>query len=235
MAKNQLTPEQKKLDTDLWIIFIVTFAAYGLFAAFQEQIYAIIRDGSISVIPRVLLGALCQFGLAGLGISIVCLLRKESFASFGLHLNGTLKSILLCSLCFVPYLVFSYFNGNLSSWLPFQSVLTTRDVLASSFPVNVLGMLITAIAWGFFEGFNYVVICDKINGRYPGKNFWVDWGAIFCAIMCILIHGAVGVSAEGIIEMLSVIIIIYGMLMVKKYTGNAWGCVFVFVFLWNAF
>jgi hypothetical protein len=96
-------------------------------------------------------------------------------------------------------------------------------------------MLITAIAWGFFEGFNYVVISDKINKRYPSKNKLLDWGAITCAVLCIVIHGAVGVTLEGIAEMISIVIIIYGMLLVRKLTGNAWGCVFVFVFLWNAF
>ncbi len=35
--------------------------------------------------------------------------------------------------------------------------------------------------------------------------------------------------------MITILIIIYGMLMVKEITGNVWGCVFVFVFLWNAF
>ncbi len=35
--------------------------------------------------------------------------------------------------------------------------------------------------------------------------------------------------------MITILIIIYGMLMVKEITDNAWGCVFMFVFLWNAF
>jgi hypothetical protein len=125
-------------------------------------------------------------------------------------------------------------TNQISVYLPFQSVWTTKNVLASGFPINVIGMLITAIAWGFFEGFNYVVICDKINKRYPSKNKWLNWGAIMCAILCILIHGAIGVTPEGIVEMITTMIIIYGMLMVKEYTGNAWGCVFIFVFLWNA-
>lgn len=80
-----------------------------------------------------------------------------------------------------------------------------------------------------------MVISDKINRRFPSKNRWLNWGAIICALMCILIHGMVGVTPEGILEMLTVMIIIYGMLMVRTFTGNAWGCVFIFVFLWNAF
>ncbi|MDY2523197.1 hypothetical protein SOP64_10755, partial [Weissella confusa] len=112
---------------------------------------------------------------------------------------------------------------------------TTKELLVSRFPSTVIGILITAIVWGFFEGFNYVVISDKINKRYPTNYLWLDWGAIFCAILCIVIHGAIGLTVESIVEMISIVLIIYGMLLVKKLTGNAWGCVFVFVFLWNAF
>ena len=50
-------------------------------------------------------------------------------------------------------------------------------------------MLLTALFWGFFEGFNYVVISDKIGERYPAQNMLWDWGAFVCAVMCILIHG----------------------------------------------
>ena len=126
-------------------------------------------------------------------------------------------------------------TGQITGYLPFQSVWTTRDVLASGFPQNIAGLLITAASWGFFESFNYVVISDKISRRYPSKNKWLNWGAIICAVLCILMHGAIGVSMGSVIEMLTIMIIIYGMLMVKEFTGNAWGCVFIFVFLWNAF
>jgi hypothetical protein len=96
-------------------------------------------------------------------------------------------------------------------------------------------MMITAVAWGFFEGFNYAVITDKINICLPSKHWWLDWGAIICAGMCVLIHGMIGVTPKDILEMLSTIVIIYGSLMVRKKTGNSWGLVFTFVFLWNAY
>lgn len=43
-----------------------------------------VADDSISIIPRLLLNAAVQFGVAGLGITIVCVLRKEKFIHFGL-------------------------------------------------------------------------------------------------------------------------------------------------------
>ncbi len=234
MAKKELTPEQKRLDIDLWIIVITSLVVMGIYVVFQSQINTITRDSEQNILLRVLLGAAFQFGLAGLGITIVSIVRKESFLSYGLRVKGAIPSIVLCSLCFVPYIIFMFATSQVTGYLPFQMVWTTRDVLTSGFPSNIIGLLITAVAWGFFEGFNYVIISDKINKRYPSKNKWLNWGAIICAIMCILIHGAIGVTAESIIEMLTVIVIIYGMLMVKEFTGNAWGCIFIFMLLWNA-
>ncbi len=235
MAKQETTAEQKRLDNDIWIIVLVSLAVLAGYIVFQKPITAVFNNRDIPVLIRVLFAAGFQFGLAGLGITIVSTLRKESFRSHGLTAKGLLVSIGLCILCYVPYIVFTFATGRFDGYLPFQSVMTTREILKSGFPVNLAGMLITAVAWGFFEGFNYVFISDKINKRFPGKNRWLNWGAISCAILCVLIHGAIGLTPEGILEMLAIMIIIYGMLLVREFTGNAWGCVFIFVFLWNAF
>ncbi len=231
----KLTTEQKRLDIDIWIIVIASLAVLGIFIVFQNQITSFLKNSSINVLLRVLLAATFQFGLAGLGITIVSIIRRESFFSHGLRIKGLILSIILCTLCFVPYIVFMLATNKINGYMPFQSVMTTKEILESSFPINLIGMLITFSSWGFFEGFNYVVISDKINKRYPSKNKWLNFGAISCAVLCILIHGAIGVTAEGIIEMLAIMIIIYGMLMVKEFTQNAWGCVFIFILFWNAF
>ncbi len=235
MSKRTLTPEQKKLDIDIWIIAIASLAVLVLYMAFNDQIVSLSRDGGVNILWRVLVVAGIQFCLAGLGIVIVSVIRKENLFAYDLRAKGALLSIFLCVLCFIPNIIFSMATGELDGYLPFQGVWTTKDVLASGFPFNALGMILIAVAWGFFEGYNYVVISDKINKRYPSKSKWLNWGAIVCAVLCVLIHGAIGVTPEGIIEMLTILCIIYGMLMVKEFTNNAWGCVFVFVFLWNAF
>jgi hypothetical protein len=203
--------------------------------AFQKQFNSFVKNTQIHILARTSFAAAFQFGLAGLGITIVSVYRRESFCSHGLKFKNTLKSIGLCVLCFVPYIIFSAVTGQIESYLPFQNVWMTRGALASGFPNNVIAMTIITLAWGFFEGFNYVVISDKINKRFPSKSKLLNWGAIACAVMCVLIHGMIGVTLEGVIEMLAVMIIIYGMLLVKESTGNAWGCVFIFVFIWNAF
>lgn len=231
-----MTEQRKKqLDTDLWIIAIVSFLILAIYIIFNQKINDIVYDTSINIVLRVLfVGGIFQFGLAGLGITIVSVFRKESFLNHGLTLKNLLPAVLFSVLCCVPDFIYNFFAGNMHAWFPFSDVNTTTEVLASGFPFNILGMLITAVCWGFFEGFNYVVISDKINERYPSKNKFFDWGAIICAVMCILIHGAIGVTPDAIIEMLCTIVLIYGMLIVRKFTGNAWGCVLIFILYWNA-
>lgn len=227
--------EDKKLDQDLWIIGIISMVVLSVFMLFQDLLFKIVETRSIPVLSRVFIMAIFQYGLAGLGITIVSIIRKENFIDHGLRFQGIFTAIVLSSLCFIPNIIFQLITKQTTNYFPFQSVLTTKEVLISGFPTNIIGMAITAIIWGFFEGFNYVVISDKINKRYPSNKTWLNYGAIVCAIMCILIHGAVSFKLEGFIEMSTILIIIYGILMVKEFTGNAWGCVFVFLFLWNAY
>ena len=228
--------ERKKLIADLWIIGIVTFLALGVIVfAMQNGMNDFAGGRSIPIVLRVLVIGLCgQFAISGLGISIVCLIRKQRFREFGLNTKNLIPALLLSLLCCVPELTYYLVRGYVSGWCPFQEVSTTAEVLASTFPSNIIGFLITALFWGFFEGFNYVVIRDKISMLSPSKYRFFDWGALVCAVMCILIHGAVGVTPEAVLEMISTFILIYGMLIVRKETGNAWGCILIFFVYWNA-
>jgi hypothetical protein len=226
---------QKKTGLDLLIILIATFLVLGTYMGLQSQFKTYINTKGIHILLRVAVMAFLQFGVAGLGSSIVCVIRKESFQSHGLLRKGALLSIVCSVLAFIPNILFNLATGQLKSYLPFQTVWMTKEVLASGFPVNVLGMGLITAAWGFFEGFNYVVICNKLNAIFPSSKKWLNWGAILCGVMCLLIHGMIGVTPSAILEAVSVFIIIYGMLVAKELTGSAWGCVFIFIFLWNAF
>lgn len=232
--KKNISLTQKRADTDVSIILLSSLAVFIIYILFQQQMnrYAF---GEGPLLLRTILMAFLQFGLAGLGMTIVCIFRKESFVLHGLHTKKLLPAIGLSFLCFVPHLIFMIANGDWKGYMPFQGVKLTSEVLASNFPINILGMIAIITAWGFFEGFNYAVLANKINQRYPIKHILLNWGAIACAVFCILIHGAIGLTPAGIIEMITVFVLIYGMLVVKEQTGNAWGCVFVFLFLWNAF
>lgn len=186
---------------------------------------------SINIVIRVLVIGICgEFGIACLGITIVCLIRKESFGKFGLNRNKLMPALGLSLLCCVTDFIYCLIDGRVHARCPFLDVNTTPEVLASAFSYSVLAFIVTAICWGFFEGFNYVVIRDKISEMYPSKHRFWDWRLSYCAVMCILIHGAVGVTPDALIEMLVTIILIYGMLIVRKETGNAWGCILIFLY-----
>lgn len=232
MGKKQLTAEEKRLDVDLWIIALVTFGVFFYYAAAQDQLMRFIKDSNISVASRLLVNAGLQFGIAGLGVTIVCVLRKEKFTQFGLTGKNLPGAIFGTVLCFVPLICCTVASGQFRGYRPF-SILLTEAVVASGFPLAPLGMALIAAVWGFFEGFNYVVISEKINRRYPSGSFWMDYGAIACGIICVLFH-PIHFSFWGIIDIFTCFAAIYGMLLVKKRTGNAWGCVFAFCFIWNA-
>lgn len=232
MTKQSLTTEQKRLDTDLWIISLVTFGVFIVYSIIGNQLMNYVKNRDISVIPRLLLNAGVQFGVAGLGITIVCILRKEKFSQFGLTKMNIGKAIVGTVLCFLPSVGYIIASGQFNGYQPFN-ILITGDVIGSGIPISILGMTLIAVVWGFFEGFNYAVICEKINRRYPSNYEWLDYGAITCAIICILFH-PLSISFWGIIEIITTFVAIYGMLIVKKKTENAWGCVFAFCFIWNA-
>ena len=232
MTKQSLTTEQKRLDTDIWIISLVTFGVFIVYSIIGNQLMNYVKNSDISVIPRLLLNASVQFGVAGLGITIVCILRKEKFAQFGLTKMNIGKTIVGTVICFLPSVGYIIASGQFKGYQPFN-ILITGDVIASDIPISILGMALIVVVWGFFEGFNYAVICEKINRRYPSNNEWLDYGAITCAIICILFH-PFSISFWGIIEIITTFVAIYGMLIVKKKTENAWGCVFAFCFIWNA-
>ena len=232
MTKQSLTTEQKRLDTDIWIISLVTFGVFIVYSIIGSQLMNFVKNSDISVIPRLFLNAIVQFGVAGLGITIVCIFRKEKFTQYGLTKKNIGKTIVGTVICFLPSVCYIIVSGQFNGYQPFN-ILITGDVIASDIPISILGMALIVVVWGFFEGFNYAVICEKINRRYPSDNEWLDYGAITCAIICILFH-PFSISFWGIIEIITTFVSIYGMLIVKKKTENAWGCVFAFCFIWNA-
>ena len=230
--EQQIKERKKKLTIDLWIIALVTIAVYIVYGVFGSRIMSFCKNSDISVWPRLLMAAALEFGIAGLGITIVGLMRKESFASFGLRWENAIKAVLWTIVFFLPYILFIFLSGQFEGYEPL-SIMVTPDLHKAGIVATIIGTLVNAVVWGFFEGFNYVVICEKINRRFPVKTKFFDWGALVVSIMGILFH-PMSFSIQGIIEIVTTFIAIYGMLQVRKVYKNAWGCVFAFLFIWNA-
>ena len=230
--KHVLTTEQKRLDVNLWIIALASMLVYSIYAVIGSNLMAFCKDSSISVWPRLFASAAIEYGVAGFGITLVCLLRRESFASYGLKKENALKAVVGAVICFTPFIVFKMVSGQFEGYKPL-SVMVTDDLHKAGIITTIIGTLIIGLVWGFFEGFNYVVISEIINRRYPLKSGFFNWGSLVGGIMCVLFH-PFSLSLSGIIEIATTFIAIYGMLWLCKKNNNAWGCVFAFIFIWNA-
>jgi len=232
--KKELSETAKKADKDLNIILISMAIPLVLFIVFGNAIMEFCKDKSVNIWARFIPLMLIQFGLAGFGCVIIMLYRKEHFRDYGLIKPRFLQTAVMSAVVCIPAFIFMLVNNEVDSYLPLQGCLHTREFLSCTFPVNALGYALTTLVWGFFEGFNYVVISQKINDRYPGGSKYINYGAIACGIICILIHGMIGIDLYTLFEALTTFILIYGMLMIKEKTGNAWGCILIFIFFWNA-
>ena len=230
MRKKELSIEQKKADKDLNIIIYATLIPLIIYLIFGNDIMNFAKTSEMNIWLRFIPVMLIQFSLAGLGSLIVICYRKEELKEYGLVKNNFFKTIILSLVVCIPSMIFLLVNNEINSYLPLKGCFFTS--LFSNYPTNILGYILIAFVWGIVEGFNYVVISKKINERYISKNKWLNYGAIVCGIVCVLIHGMVGLDLYTIFEALTTFIIIYGMLIVKEKTNNAWGC--IFLFFWNA-
>ncbi|MBQ5471959.1 MAG: hypothetical protein IIT58_08160 [Treponema sp.] len=223
---------KKELDINLWIIALTSFAVYGIYMMIGSRLMAFCKDSSISVWPRLFAAAAMQFGIAGLGITIVSILRNEPFTSFGLVRKNALKAIGGTILCFVPYILYIILSGQFEKYEPL-SIMVSPDLHKAGIAATIIGTLIIAVFWGFFEGFNYAVISNIIDRRYPVNCKLFSWGTLVCTLMGILFH-PMRFDLLGIIELITTFIALYGMLIIYRQTKNAWGCVFAFMLIWNA-
>lgn len=226
---------KKQAGKDLGIILSISFIFAAFYIFLGNSIMKYGRNGENPLLLRFIPVAAIQFGMAGLGLLIVKRKNKESFREYGLILNNVIWSVLGCLLVSVPTVLFLYFTNDIHGFLPFQGMFLTKPILHASMPWNILGYILIAIIWGFLEGINYVIIAEKVNIRFPCKGKWLNCGALVCAIICILIHGMFRFDLKGIIEILATFILMYGMILVKEKTNNAWGCIAIFFVIWNAF
>lgn len=220
----------KKYSVDLIIVGLFVLIVYGILGVFYMLLK--IDIGALPILVQTLIGALFQFGLMGLGIVVICVRNKESFLNFGLKKEKLILTIILSILVCLPSLIFQIFTNKNLSYFPLQNVNFTKPVLAAGFPINIVGMIIIIVTWGFFEGFSYVVISDRINKLLSPKSLLINWGAIICGIFCLVIHVLLGQS-YSFWGTITEFVLIYGMLVVYHYTGNAWGCVLIFLLFWS--
>ena len=187
--KKQLNNRQQQADYDLNVILILTLVPLLLFLTFKPTLFSYTKQTSVPLWLRLILLASCQFAIAGLGTSTVMLYRKESFRYFRLITKNLVPTLFQSLLIALPLIILKVVTHQIHSYLPLQSIQLTKEVMSQSFPSNILAYLFICLIWGFWEGFNYAVIAEKIGIHFPSPYSWLDSGAITCAIFCLLIHG----------------------------------------------
>ena len=187
MAIKGLTEKQKKADKDLAAILLITLVFFLIYTFFGRELTDFALNDNAPAAFRLMVPAVLQFGIAGCGIMAVCVKRKESFASHGLKRKNMLKATALTFLCFLPYIAYVFVSGGFEGYMPL-SVLVTPEVLSWPFLPRLAGMAVIGVCWGFFEGFNYAVICDKVNDRWPFPCGNIDIGALVCSLFGIMMH-----------------------------------------------
>ena len=92
-----MTKQRKRqLIVDLVLITVITFVVLAIIVLIGDRMNDFTYDQSINIVIRVAVIGICgQFGVAGLGISIACLIRKEKFTGFGLTVKNLIPAILL--------------------------------------------------------------------------------------------------------------------------------------------
>jgi hypothetical protein len=222
--------EKIKIIIDLLLIFLVTMAALlPIMILGQRSIMVVVENSPILI--KTIFVALIQFSIAGLGVVVVMLIRKEKFSEYGLRRKGIIRSLIAGAVLVLVFIGYTYIKEGNITYMPFRQVYLTKDLMKSGFPVSFIGMIIVASAWGFFEGFNYVFISRKINGLIKINNPFLRLGPIIMGISGILVHGAVG---QGMLSILGSFFIVYFMLLIHELTDNSWGCILIFFLFWNA-
>lgn len=148
--KKELTVEQKRLETDIWIVALTTLAGFILYIVLSDSLVGFIDNDEIPILLRALVTGLVQFSIAGLGSSLVCIVRKDTFSRMGLKKKGVLKAIAGTVVFFIPYLIYLLVSGQLNGYMPL-SVLIVDNILASNIFNRVIGMLIVGFFWDFLK------------------------------------------------------------------------------------
>jgi hypothetical protein len=223
----------KNVKKDIALILLISFIAAILYIALGEMLMDYGRDSSHPLLLRFLPVFLIQFGMSCLGVLIVLIKNKETLGKYGLVRKNILQSLIGCLIMSIPTIIFLFITNDIHSFLPFQGMFLTKDILNASIPFNIIGYLAIALTWGFGEGLFYVVLADKINVIYKPNTIW-NAGAFICAMISIIIHGMIGFDIITLFEALTTFILMYGSLLIRQKTQNAWGNIIIFFIIWNA-
>ena len=218
--------EHKATLVDIGVVLALTTIAIAVVVSFQSSLK------SLTGFPSILWTALAQFSVAGLGPVIVMLARRERFEQYGLVKENVAKSLSLGMLCIAAYVLYVFVSQGTIEWMPFRMVTITRPALQLQVPLNVLGILLIAASWGFFEGFTLLFASKKIDSLAHRANPFLKPGPLVVVVLNILVHLSTGHTIDA--SWIASAAVIYVVLIIPELTRNSWGSVLIFFALWNA-
>lgn len=105
--KNTLTVKQKEADQDLNIIAVLTILSLIGYIIPQKQILSFLHQTELPIWSRLLFLATLQFCVAGLGTSVVMILRKKAINNMVCQLSISSQPLFRRLLSVSPYFFFS--------------------------------------------------------------------------------------------------------------------------------
>ncbi len=232
-CENNMSDSVKNAKKDITVILSISIISAALYLTLEGTIMDYGRDLSHPLFLRFLPVLLIQFGMSCLGVLIVLLKNKERLPAYGLVWKHIWQSLIGCLLVSIPTVAFLFVTNDVHGFLPFQGMFLTKEILGAPLPFNVTGYLVIALTWGFGEGLFYIVLADKINLLCRAHRFF-NVGAFICAVIAIAIHGMIGFDLVTLLEAFATFILMYGSLVIRQRTGNAWGNILIFFVVWNA-
>lgn len=166
-----------------------------------------------------------QFLLEGMAPLALMALRGERFSGYGLVRRNLWPSLGLgLALAAVYDLGLSWRAGALL-WVPLRRQPAVRMSLAAGFPLGLAGLAITALTWGFLEGFFGVYFSRKVNVVLGHSGCgWFAPGVLAFALFNGGVHLIVGQGLQGFVTSF---VSGYAIAVVPAITGNAWGSTLV--------
>ena len=166
---------------------------------------------------------LFQFTTEGLAVLLLMAIRRERLSNLGFTTRGVVKSAAIAVLFAVIYDAALSLQMGQPVWVPLRRHLALRLSLASTFPINLVGIAVTVTAWGFFEALYGVFFANRLDhivGR--AGHGWVTPGALGFGLFNGLIHAALG---QGVSGFLGSFASGYAIAVIPAVAGNSWGSV----------
>ncbi len=204
---------------DLAAVIIFFLACYASIRVLDP----ILRNGR--GLAMVLAIAAYQFSFEGIAPLVIMGARRERFSDYGFTRGNIARSLALALLlAAINDLGMSWHAGALM-WIPMRRQPVVRMSLALGFPQSLIGLALTVLTWGFFEGFFGVYFSRTFNQTFGhGGTGWLAPGVVAFALFNGLIHMTVGHGVEGFVSSFASG---YAIAVIPAVTKNAWGTALV--------